>query len=111
MKPTALLAKSGKRLQWLGHVSKLHSVSRMSKACGSGEVVIRQIQDRHGGAAIVRNARLRLHERQRRALFNGCKYLHLNWDGASYGGLNVNIAEATNVEQGIVVHAKLAVRP
>ena len=109
MKPTPLLAKSGERLQWAGVGLKSHWINRMLNTCGSGEVVIRQMMSRHGGAADVRNARLRLHERERRSFFAGCKYLHLNWDGGSYGGLSVNIALATRVETGIVVHMKPAV--
>ena len=104
------LGKSGNRRQRVGIAHKMGLLRKFSTIYGSNEIKARALNSHHGYAALVRNVQIVLYEESRKEAFSRTKHVHLNWDGGSYHGLDVNLGIATDVQHGFCTYLTPSVR-
>ena len=102
---TERYAPSGKRKVNSGRLKKLQMLRLTLKRSGASNQVMNALMDGHDGlAAKVRNVANLEYQKLAAAAMGSASAVGLNWDGAMYGGLSVNIGMAVDCISLRAVH-------
>lgn len=99
--PTVLFGRTGQQEQRRGRLRKTQWLEAIFNARGSPETSISAITHRRGYVSLVQHVYRSLVEADSVVMFSRCASLSVSWDAATYGGLNVNIALAWDVDAAV----------
>lgn len=101
-----LFGRSGMRKARRSAATKMQALQKASAQCGSKNTIMDTLTDSKGYAAITRNVSNQLYERMAAQTLSDSCALSMSWDGATYGGLSVNIAMALDCDSLRCCHLK-----
>lgn len=103
--PGQLVGKSRKRKLARGRTAKYQLLKNSIKRCGAGNSVMDVLASGHRGFAHkVRNVGNASYIELSRDCMRSSTAAALHWDGAMYGGLNINVAIAVDPISGFACH-------
>ena len=100
--PTQLWTKTGKKVD-MQRARKIQLLNHIDNCFGSRETLFMCMKDK-GTSAMVNTIMNELYLKQAVVLFEGARAIAVQWDAATYAGLNVNIGMCMRLDTGQAAH-------